>query len=135
LALPYPDPGHRVETETAMAGRLVPSTKKAMEHREEKPKVPSSDPGSDLDLVQLVAGQQPPNISEMKPLTREAYGGGMYAAEEEGGRRRGPARPRASATQSADGPEEQRAGARPSHPPPPSTGDRDLDITGQSYIQ
>lgn len=73
----------------------------------------------------------------MKPLTREAYGGGMYAAEEEGGRRRGPARPRASATQSADGPEEQRAGAgaRPSHPPPPSTGDRDLDITGQSYIQ
>lgn len=135
MALPYPDPGHRVETETAMAGRLVPSTKKAMEHREEKPKVPSSDPGSDLDLVQLVAGQQPPNISEMKPLTREAYGGGMYAAEEEGGRRRGPARPRASATQSADGPEEQRAGARPSHPPPPSTGDRDLDITGQSYIQ
>jgi hypothetical protein len=40
-----------------MAERLVPSTKKAMEHREEKPKVPSSDP--DPDLVTLVAGQQP----------------------------------------------------------------------------
>ncbi|OEL27188.1 hypothetical protein BAE44_0011789 [Dichanthelium oligosanthes] len=106
-----------------------------MEDREEKPKVPSSDP----DLVELVAGQQPqlqrehqpPNISEMKPLTREAYGGGMYANEE--GQRRDPAKPRASATQSADGPEE--AAAKPSHPPPPSTGDRDLDITGQSYIQ
>ena len=37
-----------------MAERLVPSTKKAMEHREEKPKEPSSDP--DPDLVTLVAG-------------------------------------------------------------------------------
>jgi len=122
-----------------MEERLVLSTKKAMEHREVKPKVPSSDP--DPDLVALVAGQQPqlqrehqpPNISEMKPLTREAYGGGMYGTEEGG--RRDPARPRASATQSADGPEEQRAPRRPSHPPPPSTGDRDLDVTGQSYIQ
>ncbi|EER95562.1 hypothetical protein BDA96_01G550800 [Sorghum bicolor] len=122
-----------------MAERLVPSTKKAMEHREEKPKVPSSDP--EPDLVTLVAEQQPqlqrehqpPNISEMKPLTREAYGGGMYGTDENA--RRDPARPRASATQSADGPEEQRAATWPTHPPPPSTGDRDLDITGQSYIQ
>jgi len=117
--------------------RFVPNTEKAWEDREEAPKVPSSDP----DLRDLVAGaqpqlqreHQPPNISEMKPLTREAYGGGMYASED---RRRDPARPRASVTQSADGPEEARAAdAKPSHPPPPSTGDRDLDITGQSYIQ
>ncbi|XP_006649343.1 uncharacterized protein LOC102710000 [Oryza brachyantha] len=113
--------------------KLAPTMKKAMEDTEEKPKVPSSDPG----LAELVAGEQPqlqrehqpPNISEMKPLTREAYGGGMYANEG----RRDLARPRASATQSADGPEE--ATIRPQHTPPPSTGDRDLDITGQSYIQ
>ncbi|CAL4937507.1 unnamed protein product [Urochloa decumbens] len=115
---------------------LVPNRKKAMEDREEAPKVPSSDPDlSDLvaaEQPQLQREHQPPNISEMKPLTREAYGGGMYAAEE--GRRRDPARPRASATQSADGPEEAKA-TKPNHPPPPSTGDRDLDITGQSYIQ
>ncbi|RCV46678.1 hypothetical protein SEVIR_9G555500v4 [Setaria viridis] len=119
--------------------RVFPNREKAMEDREEKPKVPSSDP----ELADLVAGEQPqlqrehqpPNISEMKPLTREAYGGGMYATEEGQGRRRDPARPRASATQSADGPEEAKAAGKPSHPPPPSTGDRDLDITGQSYIQ
>lgn len=123
--------------------RFAPKTtrEKAMEEREEKPKVPSSDPDQALpDLVaseqpQLQREHQPPNISEMKPLTREAYGGGMYAAEDNG-RRRDPARPRASATQSADGPEEAMAAAeKPKHPPPPSTGDRDLDITGQSYIQ
>lgn len=27
---------------------------------------------------------QPPYISSMQPLTRDAYGGGMYAAEEGG---------------------------------------------------
>jgi hypothetical protein len=53
----------------------------------------------------------------------------MYANEG----RREPGKPRASATQSADGPEEPVA--RPKHTPPPSTGDRDLDITGMSYIQ
>ncbi|CAN6296646.1 unnamed protein product [Urochloa humidicola] len=130
----------RVAKELAMEPGLVLNREKAMEDKEEAPKVPSSDP--DLsDLVasaqpQLQREHQPPNISEMKPLTREAYGGGKYAAEEgqQGTRRRDPARPRASATQSADGPEEAKA-TKPSHPPPPSTGDRDLDITGQSYIQ
>ncbi|KAI3464710.1 hypothetical protein Pfo_021373 [Paulownia fortunei] len=79
------------------------------------------------------AGQkhQPPYISPMQPLTREAYGGGMYAAEE--GEPKQPEKPPASATQSADGPAE--ATVQPKHKPPPSTGDRDLDITGQSYIQ
>ncbi|KAL5209324.1 hypothetical protein ABZP36_004947 [Zizania latifolia] len=113
--------------------KLVTNAKKAMEDKEEKPKVPSSDPDlADLAAVEQPQRQQehqPPNISEMKPLTREAYGGGMYAYEE----RRDPTRPRASATQSADGPEE--AATKPKHTPPPSTGDRDLDITGQSYIQ
>ncbi|KAE8808387.1 hypothetical protein D1007_15129 [Hordeum vulgare] len=112
--------------------KLTPSNaKKAMEEREEKPKVPSTDP--DGSLADLAAGQrqhQAPNISEMKPVTREAYGGGMYAAEEG---RREPGKQRASATQSADGPEEPVG--KPRHPPPPSTGDRDLDITGMSYIQ
>ncbi|GJN09181.1 hypothetical protein PR202_ga27163 [Eleusine coracana subsp. coracana] len=120
--------------------KVVPNMKKAMEDREEKPKVPSRDP----DLSEMVAGEQPqlqrehqpPNISEMKPLTREAYGGGMYADEGPGRRAPPSNRPRASVTQSADGPEEAMvAGTKPNHPPPPSTGDRDLDITGQSYIQ
>lgn len=115
------------------------NAKKAMEDREEKPKVPSTDP--DDNLSDLAAGQrqpqmqrerehQAPNVSEMKPMTHEAYGGGMYAAEEG---RREPGKPRAGATQSADGPEEPVG--RPRHRPPPSTGDRDLDITGMSYIQ
>ncbi|PIM98985.1 hypothetical protein CDL12_28526 [Handroanthus impetiginosus] len=74
---------------------------------------------------------QPPYISSMKPLTREAYGGGMYGTKE--GKQKPPKKPPASATQSADGLAE--ANIQPKHRPPPSTGDRDLDITGQSYIQ
>ncbi|CAB4296058.1 unnamed protein product [Prunus armeniaca] len=35
---------------------------------------------------------------------------------------------------SADGPDEATT-RPPKHPSPPSTGDRDLDITGQTYIQ
>ncbi|KAF8718201.1 hypothetical protein HU200_025692 [Digitaria exilis] len=51
----------------------------------------------------------------MKPLTREAYGGGMCAADDGGWR--DPARPRASAMQSADGPEEAKAtGEKPRLP-------------------
>ncbi|KAG8378067.1 hypothetical protein BUALT_Bualt08G0099500 [Buddleja alternifolia] len=73
----------------------------------------------------------PPKISPMQPLTKDAYGGGMYAAEE--GPPQPAGKPPASATQSADGPAE--ANIQPKHKPPPSTGDRDLDITGQSYIQ
>ncbi|XP_072963743.1 uncharacterized protein [Typha angustifolia] len=76
---------------------------------------------------------KPPHISEMKPITHEAYGGGMYAAEDATATGKKPSEPRASATQSADGPEERLP--EPKHKPPPSTGDRDLDITGQSYIQ
>lgn len=74
---------------------------------------------------------QPPYISSMQPLTREAYGGGMYGAEE--GSQKKPEKPPASDTQSADGPAE--ATIQTKHKPPPSTGDRGLDITGQSYIQ
>ncbi|CAM0870534.1 unnamed protein product [Alopecurus aequalis] len=121
--------------------KLAPNAKKAMEDKEAKLKVPASDPvaNEEGNLADLGGRQQPqlqrehqaPNISEMKPVTRQAYGGGMYASEE--GSTREPRRPRASATQSADGPEEPVA--RPRHPPPPSTGDRDLDITGMSYIQ
>ncbi|KAL3840133.1 hypothetical protein ACJIZ3_024724 [Penstemon smallii] len=66
----------------------------------------------------------------MKPVTKEAYGGGMYGTEEG---IKPPAKPPASDTQTADGPAE--ATIQPKHKPPPSTGDRDLDITGQSYIQ
>ncbi|KAG6390808.1 hypothetical protein SASPL_148553 [Salvia splendens] len=71
---------------------------------------------------------QPPYISSMQPVTTEAYGGGMYGAEE-GAQKKPPA----SDTQSADGPAE--ATIEPKHKPPPSTGDPDLDVTGQSYIQ
>ncbi|CAA6663268.1 unnamed protein product [Spirodela intermedia] len=44
-----------------------------------------------------------------------------------------PAKPPASETQSADGPAEPVA--PPRHKPPPSTGDVDVDVTGQSYFQ
>ncbi|XP_010242857.1 PREDICTED: uncharacterized protein LOC104587101 [Nelumbo nucifera] len=74
---------------------------------------------------------QPPNISPMKPVTEGAYGGGLYGTEE--GQPEKPTKPPASDTQSADGPVD--TGIKPKHKPPPSTGDRDVDITGQSYIQ
>ncbi|PON90440.1 transcription activator-like protein [Trema orientale] len=74
-----------------------------------------------------------PNISPMEPINRDAYGGGLYG-KEEGQPEAAPKPLRASETQSADGPVEL-AQVRPKHTPPPSTGDRDLDITGQSYIQ
>ncbi|KZV20090.1 Mediator of RNA polymerase II transcription subunit 26 [Dorcoceras hygrometricum] len=74
---------------------------------------------------------QPPYISPLQPLTKNAYGGGMYGTEE--GQSKDPMKPPASETQSADGPAE--ATAQPKHKPPPSTGDKNLDITGQSYIQ
>ncbi|XP_022874281.1 uncharacterized protein LOC111393118 [Olea europaea var. sylvestris] len=78
--------------------------------------------------------KQPPpsNISPMKPVTKEAYGGGMYG--EEVGQEKQARKPPASETQSADGPAEATT-TQPKHKPPPSTGDRDVDITGQSYIQ
>ncbi|XP_062098697.1 uncharacterized protein LOC133804565 [Humulus lupulus] len=76
-------------------------------------------------------------ISPMEPLTHEAYGGGMYGHDDDddGQPRQPAAKPRASESQSADGADESTE-VRPNHAtPPPSTGDRDLDITGQSYIQ
>ncbi|KAG1355364.1 leukocyte receptor cluster member 8 [Cocos nucifera] len=79
------------------------------------------------------AAAQPSYISEMKPVTREAYGGGLYGTDDEGEAERKPEGPRASDTQSADGPLEP--APPPKHEPPPSTGDRDVDITGQAYIQ
>ncbi|XVF35853.1 hypothetical protein REPUB_Repub19eG0007000 [Reevesia pubescens] len=74
---------------------------------------------------------QPPHISPMLPVTFDAYGGGMYGTEQ--GQTKIPEKPPASETQSADGPDE--AKNKPKHKPPPSSGDRDIDITGQSYIQ
>ncbi|RAL43217.1 hypothetical protein DM860_009999 [Cuscuta australis] len=76
---------------------------------------------------------QPPHISPMQPLTREAYGGGMYGKDDDEEPPLKKSNPPASQTQSADGPEE--TPPPPKLQPPPSTGDRDLDITGQSYIQ
>ncbi|XP_074558271.1 uncharacterized protein LOC141814229 [Curcuma longa] len=71
-----------------------------------------------------------PQISAMEPVTREAYGGGLYGTDDNGTDQ---IRPLASATQSADRPAQPDAPTK--HKPPPSTGDRDLDFTGQSYIQ
>lgn len=73
-------------------------------------------------------------ISDMKPLTKEAYGGGMYGHDDVDDEiEQAAERKLASDTQSADGP----VGpvVEPKHKPPPSTGDPDVDITGQSYIQ
>ncbi|OWM81190.1 hypothetical protein CDL15_Pgr007221 [Punica granatum] len=75
-----------------------------------------------------------PNITPMKSLTHDPYGGGIYGTEQV---HKTVGRPKnklsASETQSADGP--QGPTAPPKHKPPPSTGDRDIDITGLSYIQ
>ncbi|KAK6277860.1 hypothetical protein POUND7_018183 [Theobroma cacao] len=87
-----------------------------------------SEPGKGKKAEQ---SHQPPHISPMQPVTRGAYGGGMYGTEEQGQTKR-PEKPPASETQSADGPDEARY--KPVNKPPPSSGDRDIDITGQSYI-
>lgn len=75
--------------------------------------------------------KQAPNITPMTPVTHDAYGGGMYGTDD--GQPKKPIKPPASETQSADGPVE--ATTKPKQTPPPSSGDRDIDITGQSYIQ
>ncbi|XP_008452943.2 uncharacterized protein LOC103493802 [Cucumis melo] len=78
--------------------------------------------------------QEPPYyISPMQPLTESAYGGGMYGTEEGDQESLQIKKVPASQTQSADGPVE--AEMKLKHPPPPSSGDRDIDITGQSYFQ
>ncbi|KAL3505474.1 hypothetical protein ACH5RR_035315 [Cinchona calisaya] len=74
---------------------------------------------------------QPPNISPTQPVQIEAYGGGLYGKDDDQPKKPHPGR--ASETQSADGPLPPTI--KPKHKPPPSSGDRDIDITGQSYIQ
>lgn len=74
-----------------------------------------------------------PQISRMEPVTEGAYGGGMYATEKDQQQEK-QIKPPASDTQSADGPVDNNT-MKPKHDPPPSSGDRDIDITGQSYIQ
>ncbi|CAA7041725.1 unnamed protein product [Microthlaspi erraticum] len=91
---------------------------------------------------------QPPYISQMQPVMHEAYGGGLYGQDDEIEKdaktiekdakniEKEPQqhhRP-ASETQSADGPNETNT-MKPKLTQPPSSGDRDIDITGQSYIQ
>ncbi|KAL7583609.1 uncharacterized protein LOC111921224 [Lactuca sativa] len=75
-----------------------------------------------------------PIISTMEPLTHEAYGGGMYGKDDDKPPPKNPRQPPASETQSADGPSDTTPVVL-KHKPPPSSGDRDIDITGQSYIQ
>lgn len=74
----------------------------------------------------------PAHMSRMEPVTHGAYGGGMYGTEKVEEEKVGKKVP-ASESQSADGPEG--TPTKPKHRPPPSSGDRDIDITGQSYIQ
>ncbi|CAI9117078.1 OLC1v1018402C1 [Oldenlandia corymbosa var. corymbosa] len=94
------------------------------------------DGDDDLDESQK---HQPPNISPMFPCQKEAYGGGFYGKDDDDARlttkkKDKGRKPAASETQSADGPVEATI-TQPKHKPPPSSGDRDIDITGQSYIQ
>ena len=74
-----------------------------------------------------------PSISELHAVVSEAYGGGLYGTDDVP-----TVKPsnrtmvHASDALSAEGPPT----TTPTRVhPPPSTGDRDLDITGQSYIQ
>ncbi|XP_076882229.1 uncharacterized protein LOC143530628 [Bidens hawaiensis] len=75
-----------------------------------------------------------PVISTMEPLTHEDYGGGMYGKDDEKPPPKNPRELLASVAQSADGPSETNK-TKAMRKPPPSSGDRDIDITGQSYIQ
>ncbi|XP_057418074.1 uncharacterized protein LOC130712256 [Lotus japonicus] len=77
-------------------------------------------------------GEEGPQISKMEPVTHGAYGGGMYGTEKEQPQTQN--KPPASQSQSADGPVDKDT-IKPINNPPPSSGDRDIDITGQSYIQ
>ncbi|XP_027356997.1 uncharacterized protein LOC113866314 [Abrus precatorius] len=73
-----------------------------------------------------------PQISRMEPVTHAAYGGGMYGTEK--GQQEKQTKAPASESQSADGPVDKDT-IKPNNRSPPSSGDRDIDITGQSYIQ
>ncbi|MED6119216.1 hypothetical protein PIB30_009866 [Stylosanthes scabra] len=78
-----------------------------------------------------------PQISKMEPVTHGAYGGGMYGTEkgqqqEDRENEKKQTKAPASESQSADGPVDKDAIKFKHHPP--SSGDRDIDITGQSYI-
>lgn len=89
---------------------------------------------------------QPPYISQMQPVMHEAYGGGLYGKDDEKETKNLEKEakniekePRqhhtpVSETQSADGPDEVKS-LTPKHKQPASSGDRDVDITGHSYIQ
>ncbi|MCO5607980.1 hypothetical protein L7F22_062182 [Adiantum nelumboides] len=102
----------------------------------------SATPGnaSENSLSQQVSGATPTasdasqaasTVSELRPLAPEAYGGGLYGHDDDSDAAKSPAC-RSSDSQSAEGPPT----TTPAHVnEPPSTGDRDLDITGQSYIQ
>ncbi|KAF7817680.1 transcription activator-like protein [Senna tora] len=69
----------------------------------------------------------------MKAVTEGAYGGGMYGTDDTQGKKENKNhKAPASQTQSADGPLEV---DHPNPKHPPSSGDRAIDITGQSYIQ
>ncbi|KAE8680359.1 Detected protein of unknown function [Hibiscus syriacus] len=97
----------------------------------EKKSAPEEGKGKQPTAATKQSHHQPPNISPMYPVTHDAYGGGMYGTEQ--GQAKKPEKPPASETQGADGPDEGRK--EPKHKAPPSSGDRDIDITGQSYIQ
>lgn len=79
-------------------------------------------------------------ISDLQPVQEEAYGGGLYGKDDDQEVKQSPRRngskvimsPRACDFQSADGPPVSPSSKVRS---PRSTGDRDLDITGQAYIQ
>lgn len=67
----------------------------------------------------------------MQPVTEGAYGGGLYGTEQ--GLAVDPTKAPASDTRSADGPADPKV--EPKHEPPTPSGDRDVDITDQSYFQ
>lgn len=75
-----------------------------------------------------------PAVSEMTPTTHNAYGGGLYGTDLRDSSQSSSNMGRASDFQSAEGLAEDLPAHHVKHEPP-STGDRDLDITGQSYIQ
>ncbi|KAI3807753.1 hypothetical protein L1987_23687 [Smallanthus sonchifolius] len=101
------------------------------ERDKEETRVPAKDSGTGEGNENRL---NHPVISSMEPLTHEAYGGGMYGKDDDKPPPKDARELPASETQSADGPSET-ALTEPKHKPPPSSGDRDIDITGQSYIQ
>lgn len=89
---------------------------------------PESEPKSDS-----VGENRSSSMYPMQPVTEGAYGGGLYGTKQ--GLAVDPTKAPASDQRSADGPADPKVEPKPHPPLSLLSGDRDVDITGQSCFQ